>query len=46
VLLQASLSQPADLNLNPTSFALGMAIMGSSRRRAAASQIRSLRVPA
>ncbi len=40
VLFQASLSQPADLNLNPTSFALGMAIMGSSRGRTAAGALR------
>jgi hypothetical protein len=46
VLLQATLSQPADLNLNPTSFAIGIAIMGSTRHGAAASQLRRLRAPA
>jgi hypothetical protein len=42
VLFRASLSQPADLNLKPTSFSFGMAIMGSPRPDVAAPRWRAL----
>jgi hypothetical protein len=35
VLLQISLSQPANLNLSPTSFGFGIAVMGPPKRRPA-----------
>jgi len=42
VLLRISLSQPADLTLAPTSFSVGIAIMGSPRHDVAAPRWRAL----